>query len=496
MQLIDWILVVVPILLVLGVATYTKRYVKSVADFLAAGRCARRYLLANARGESDSGLANTIKGFEIILVSGFVVSFWEKISIPVMLLIGISGFVIFRFRETRALTLAQFFEIRYSRRFRLFMGTLCFISGILNYGVFPAISARFFIYFLALPNSVSVAGIELSTMALLMASYLICTLYLVIAGGQVTAMVTDCLEGILSHAIYIVIAISVFFVVNWSQVVHVMAAAAPGHSAIDPFDAKDVQNFNIWFVLMTLVNYAYTRMALQNKQGFNAAAKSPHESRMGDVLGNWRMYARTLMILLLGVCALTYLKHPDFIEQSGTMRAEISAIGDSYLRDQMSVPIALRHLLPTGIKGLFCAMMIMGLFAGDSGHMHSWGSIFIQDVWMPITKRNISPREHIWLLRGAVTFVALFAFCFSMVFTQTQYIALWWAVTSGVFTSAAGAAIIGGLYWKRGTAAGAWAGALTGATISLAGIAASGTTWKHIVDVIEPAFGIDLPARF
>lgn len=496
MQLIDWILVIAPILLVLGVATYTKRYVKSVADFLAAGRCARRYLLANARGESDSGLANTIKGFEIILVSGFVVSFWEKISIPVMLLIGISGFVIYRFRETRALTLAQFFEMRYSRRFRLFMGTLCFISGILNYGVFPAISARFFIYFLALPNSVRIAGFDVSTMALLMASYLICTLYLVIAGGQVTAMVTDCLEGILSHAIYIVIAIAVFFVVDWQQVVHVMSSTGPGKSQIDPFDAKDVQNFNIWFVLMTLVNYAYTRMALQNKQGFNAAAKSPHESRMGDVLGNWRMYARTLMILLLGVCALTYLKHPDFIAQSGSMRTEIAAISDGYLRDQMSVPIALRHLLPTGIKGLFCAMMIMGLFAGDSGHMHSWGSIFIQDVWMPITKRNISPREHIWLLRASVTFVALFAFCFSMVFTQTQYIALWWAVTSGVFTSAAGAAIIGGLYWKRGTSAGAWAGALTGATISLAGIAASGTTWKRIVDAIEPTFGLDLPSKF
>src|SRR3954466_13608642 len=169
MEWIDWILVLAPILLVVGVATYTKRYVKSVADFLAAGRCARRYLLANARGESDSGLANTIKGFEIVLVSGFVVSFWEKISIPVMLLIGISGFVIYRFRETRALTLAQFFEMRYSRSFRLFMGTLCFISGILNYGVFPAISARFFIYFLNLPTSVTIAGFELSTMALLMA---------------------------------------------------------------------------------------------------------------------------------------------------------------------------------------------------------------------------------------------------------------------------------------------------------------------------------------
>ena len=67
--------------------------------------------------------------FEMILVSGFVLNFWEKIQVPVLLLVGISGFVVYRYRETRALTLAQFLEMRYSRRFRLFMGGLAFVSG-------------------------------------------------------------------------------------------------------------------------------------------------------------------------------------------------------------------------------------------------------------------------------------------------------------------------------------------------------------------------------
>src|SRR5688500_498830 len=159
MHWIDWSFVAVPIGLVLALAVYTRRFVRSVADFLAAGRCADRYLLANARGEADSGLANTMSKFEVVLVSGFVLNFWEKISIPVLLLVGISGFVIYRFRETRAMTLAQFFEMRYSRRFRLFMGGLAFLSGILNYGIFPAVSARFFIYFLDLPHYVAVFGL-------------------------------------------------------------------------------------------------------------------------------------------------------------------------------------------------------------------------------------------------------------------------------------------------------------------------------------------------
>ena len=93
-----------------------------------------------------------------------------------------------------------------------------------------------------------------------------------------------------------------------------MSDTPPGHSLINPFDAHEVEDFNIWFVVMYIGWMIYKTMALQNKQGFNAAARTPHESRMGHVLGHWRTYARMLMLLVLGVCAVTYLKHPDFAE--------------------------------------------------------------------------------------------------------------------------------------------------------------------------------------
>ncbi len=299
------------------------------------------------------------------------------------------------------MTLAQFFEMRYSRRFRLFMGGLAFLSGILNYGIFPAVSARFFIYFLDLPHYVTVLGLPMPTFALIMAAYLTCTVFMITLGGQVTLMVTDCIEGLLSHLIYIAIVVAIFFVVSWSQIVHVMSEMPPGYSHIDPFDAHEVEDFNIWYVLMALVITVYTTMALQNKQGFNSAARTPHESRMGNVLGHWRTYARLLMILMLGVCAVTFLQHPDFASSATPINAEIGQISDKYIQKQMTVPITLSHMLPVGIKGLFCAMMIMGLLAGDSGHMHSWGSILIQDVVVPLRRKPMTPMQHIWALDGS-----------------------------------------------------------------------------------------------
>ena len=498
MQPIDWILVFAPLAVVVGFAVYTNRYVKSVAEFLSAGRCAGRYLLANAKGESESGLSSTVSVFEIILVSGFVVSFWDKILYPIGILVAISGFVIYRFRETRALTLAQFFEIRYSRSFRLFMGILAFISGILNYGVFPAISARFLIYFLGLPLSIHVAGMEVSSLALIMAGYLSATVFLVFMGGQATMMITCCLEGLYSQLIYVIIAVAVLWIVGWGHIAQVMSSAPRDHSPINPFDASGVKDYNVWFNVMAMCTRVYSTMAMQQKQGFNSAARTQHESRMGSVLGEWRSYARTLMILLLAICALTFLKSSAFAQQAAGAHAQIASINSDYLQQQLTVPIALRFLLPVGIKGMFLSVMLMGLLSGDGGHLHSWGSIFIQDVILPFRKTAMTPRQHIWTLRCAVIGVATFAFLFSTYFKQTQYIQLWWLLTAAVFVGGAGAAIIGGLYWRKGTTQAAWTAAITGSVLCFGGIMC-GHFWSEVLNLLGPALshlGLHLPSKF
>jgi hypothetical protein len=289
------------------------------------------------------------------------VNFWDRLSTPIILLIGISGFVVYRYRETRAMTLAQFFEMRYSRRYRFFMGALAFVSGMLNYGIFPAISARFFMYFLGLPHHFALGPLQVSTFAAIMFGYLGSCVLILLLGGQVTMMITDCLAGIFSHLAYIVIAVVVFCIVSWSQVMEVMSNAAPGMSPINPTDAGKVQDYNLWFVVMGVITRIYATGASQNRQGFNAAARTAHESRMGGLLGEWRQYARNLMILVLGVCAVAYIHHPAFAVQAKPVTDSLAAIGDPYLRQQMSIPVALSYLLPIGIKGLFVSVMVLGL---------------------------------------------------------------------------------------------------------------------------------------
>ena len=173
MHFIDWIFLAIPILLVFIIGLYTRSYVRSVADFMSGGRMAGRYLLAIGSGEMQAGAVVFVSAFEVIANSGFtILSWWSLVNVPVMVVVGIFGFVVYRFRETRAMTLAQFFEIRYGKSFRLLTGMVGFLAGICNFGIIPAIGARFFVYFLGLPPEMQMFQFHVPTFTLIMALFL------------------------------------------------------------------------------------------------------------------------------------------------------------------------------------------------------------------------------------------------------------------------------------------------------------------------------------
>jgi solute:Na+ symporter, SSS family len=191
---------------------------------------------------------------------------------------------------------------------------------------------------------------------------------------------------------------------------------------------------------------------------------------MGNILGNWRGFARGVMITLLGICAYTYLNHPDFASGAEEVKNALKQIQNPALQNQMRVPVALAFLLPIGVKGALASIMLFALLACDGSYMHSWGSIFVQDVILPFRKKPFTPEQHLRVLRWGIAGVAIFAFFFSLLYRQNQYILMFFALTGAVF-SGAGAPIIGGLYWKKGTAAAAWGSMITGSTLAVAGLA-------------------------
>lgn len=470
MKAIDWAIVVLPWIFIVLASIVTRRYVKGVADFLAAGRAAGRYLVCVAEGAAGVGLITVIAMFEQYYQAGTAILWWGNIAIPVGMFLTLSGFVIYRFRETRAMTLAQFFELRYSRNFRVFAGLLAFVSGVINYGIFPGVSARFFVYYLDLPEQILLAGFAVPTFAVLMAVFLGVALFFVLMGGQLQILITDCLAGTLGGLMMLAVAVAMLSQFSFEQMFTAVTNVPTQQSLINPFQTSQVKDFNIWFALIGLFALVYTQMAWQGNQGFNCSAVSPHEAKMGRVLATWRGFAMALMLTLLSLCAYTFLHHPAFASGAKIVNEHLSHIANPQIQTQMRVPLALAYLLPIGIKGAFASLMLLLMVNVDKSYLHSWGSIFVQDVIMPFRREPLSPESHIRLLRWGIAGVAIWGFCFSLIFQQTSYILMFFSVTGAIYLGGAGAAIIGGLYWNRGTTGAAWCAMSIGAVLGVGGL--------------------------
>ena len=477
---IDWVIIVGIFAIFAAVATYTQRYVRGVADFLSANRCAGRYLLTVSESMACLGAIALVAWYESGLQSGFTGIWWILFQSPIGILIAVSGWIIYRFRQTRCLTLAEFLERRYNRKFRIFCGFIIFFSGILNFGIFPAVGTHFFMNFCGFP-SFNVVVLDLFTIdltyALVMAVLLIISVYFTLMGGQIAITITDYLQGIFASVFLAVVAFIMLMYVGWEPMEEVLLQEEHVH-LIHPFRGQNIPDFNVWYYLMYAILAIYATRAWQGSQAYNSSPRSPHEAKMGSIVGTFRAQAIIMVSFLLPVAVYVILRHPDFSDLAASMNAILCQIEDENIRNQMTVPVAMSLILKTGMVGCFAAVFLAAFVSTHDTYLHSWGSIFVQDVVMPFRKKPFTQKQHMRWLRLSILGVALFIFVFSLIWTQTEAILLWFQITAAIWLGGAGAIIIGGLYWKRGTTAAAFVTTLVGSTLSLAGIAIQ-QVYKH-----------------
>ena len=135
MTAVDWAVVIGLMAMFVAMAVVANRLTKSVSDYLVAGRSAGRYMLTIAAGMEWIGAINIVMMFEMNYRSGLPSLWWIMFTTPFAVYMCVSGFVVYRFRETRAMTIAQFLEMRYSRGVRLLAGVLSWIAGMINFGI-------------------------------------------------------------------------------------------------------------------------------------------------------------------------------------------------------------------------------------------------------------------------------------------------------------------------------------------------------------------------
>ena len=330
-------------------------------------------------------------------------------------------------------------------------------------------------------------------------------LYFVYTGGQIAVIIADFFQGVFLIVVLFIITIFLYNKVEWDQVsdslknTPVKLAAEEvdklnneesfkilddeekelkiteikdkyeNSSLINPFKTSRVEDFNLTYFLIGLIGMFYGTLSWQGHQAYNSSAKSAHEAKMAAVLGDIRWKPQGLFIFLVPVLTYVFMNHTDYTLVAESVNSSLDSLNSETLKSQMRAPIVLSEVLPVGLLGAFAALMLAAFISTHDTYLHSWASIFVQDVILPFRKKPFEKDDHIKALRYSIFGVAIFIFIFSLVFDQNQEIALYFAVTFAIFAGGVGAVIIGGLYWDRGTTEGAWAAMTIGATIAVTG---------------------------
>ena len=470
MHFLDWLIVGVVFVLIASIALYSRQYLRSVADFLSANRCAGRYLLVGAELMAAVSATQFVAKTEQCYVQGFPVNWWMMFIGLFALIKALSGWVLYRFRETRALTLSQFFEIRYSRKLRIFSGAICWLSGVANYTIHPAVTSRLLVYFCGFPVTCDIFGYEVRTIVVVMFVMISIATFLTLSGGQIALMVTDFFQGQLMLVTSLAVILFVFCKFDWAVVMETLQAAPEGHSMLNPFDQAGLKGFNIWFFVILGFLMFYNELTFQGNMGYYGAAKNAHEAKMSRIVATWRWLLPTLLYLVVAIVAYVIFNNDLYAADATAIQGTLDGFSDKWLQSQMRIPMTLVYLLPTGLMGLLVAMFIASSLSTDDTYLHAWGSILVQDVLLPLRKKErLSTKEHLKWLRISVITVAVIAFIAGSFIPFRDFVVMYFYITAAIFSAGAGITVIGGLYWKRGTTSGAWSALVSGAILATSG---------------------------
>ena len=556
MSLLDWLIVIIPTVAIVGVGLYTRRYIKGVTDYLCAGRVAGRYVLSMGSVAQALSIFGLVAYVEVHYKTGFALVFWNNILIPLSVVLALFGYCTYRFRETKAMSLGQFLEMRYNRPFRIFGATLRSLTEMLTNMIMPAIAARFFIYFLGLPHSVNIFGWEVSTFVIVVFICLTVAVSLICFGGTLALLITDACQGMILFPLMVVFVIFILYKFNWNtEMVPVMMDRVKGESFLNPYDVQNLRDFNIFMVILTVVT-TIMHGASWIGASYSTAAKSPHEQKMAGLLGSWRGALNALLYVLIAVGIIALMNHTDFSGKGKEVRTELSAhiarllvkpenredfnnriasvpeqkheigkdrplsqdcnldtpvlneaheafkeyekaavmagnpdlLPDSPLLQeaeargnakfqeyktiyhQQMMSVGMRKLLPMGMLGMFCLLMILAMISSDDTRIYSASLTLTQDVVLPLCPHGLTPKQHILAIRLVSIGVGIFFACGSFMMSQLDYIQMYYTIMAMMWNGGCGPVMIFGLYSRFGNSAGAFASIISGMVLSVSSI--------------------------
>lgn len=437
---IDWIIVSVYICIPVVIGIIVKKYIRQLSDFILAGRSLKLFIAIATLTGTELGLVTVMYNSELGFKHGFSAFHVGIIETVCILAIGLTGFIVYKLRQLRIMTIPEFYEMRFGRNVRIVGGIILALGGILNMGLFLQAGARFMMGVTGYSNP---AGLKL-----FMSVMLIMVLIYTVMGGMVSVVLNDFMQFIVLSIGMLIGSYYAIAKIGWDN----LFKAPNTVNNISWFNpVAEGSGFGMIYVIFMVV-LTFSAGALWQSGTLRAlSAKTPKIAKQLYAWSSISYLARRVIPMLWGICA--------FIFVSQTPKLLSAFQGPDALNSQFGMPVFIAKVLPSGLLGLIAAGMFAAFMSTHDSYLLSWSSVITQDIVAPIKKDKLSDKTRLLITRISIVCIGLFLLMWGLWFEAPVSLWNYMAVTGTIYLAGAFTVVVAGLYWKKAST--------TGATIAL-----------------------------
>lgn len=467
--LLDTAIVVGYLIATLAIGLLAGRLIRGMATFVVAGRGLGTALSVAAMTGSELGLITVMYQAEKGFTGGLAALHIALVAGAVTLVVGLSGFIVVPLRRMGVLTIPEFYGKRFGPRTRLLGGVLLATGGILNMGIFLKVGADFV---------VGVTDLEPQggTLILIMVVLLGIVLIYTVLGGMVAVVLTEYVQFCVLSLGLLALTWVAWDKIGWDPLVATMTTLRPGGGALDPTVAESGfgPSYMTWQAVLGLVSCAIWPPAVARA----LAARDVGVVRKQFSLSAVSFMIRFLIPCFVGACAVVWVMQmggalvvdgvavdqvPTGSSVNGWVANAATEVTPATLQKTTAAfPQFVADLLPVGLLGLVVAGMLAAFMSTHSNYLLCWASVLSRDVLAPICGRQLDERWQVKWTRVLVVVLGGYVLFWGLFYEPDQAIWDYLGITGAIYFTGAIAVLVGGLYWKRTSSAGAIAAMLTG----------------------------------
>jgi len=157
-----------------------------------------------------------------------------------------------------------------------------------------------------------------------------------------------------------------------------------------------------------------------------------------------------------------------------TKVAHAKASGDASFDYNNSMLYLIRDLLPNGMLGVAIAGLLASFMAGMAANISAFNTVFSYDLWQHYVRKDRSDHYYLRVGRWATVAATVIAIGTALFASSYQNIMDYLQTLFGFFNAPLFATFILGMFWKRMSATAGWAGLVSG-TVAAIAVAVLGT---------------------